>query len=202
MRVMLDGHCLDEQSDTLRDALALASGRAEQLGRLILEVHADGQPLEPEALGTPEAHAGPIDELSLVSAEPNAFGLNILHESAAAIDQALGMQTQAADLMEQGDSAQAFKSLSGALAMWDMVQQAVGQTQGFAPPADAQTAAEVDGHIAKLRDELQAVRKAIESQDWSTLGDTLRFDLAELGQSWSALLRTWADGLPRTSKGD
>ncbi len=198
MRVILDGQCVVEQADSLKDALEAASDRADELGRLILEVNADGEPLPPQSLETPEEHSGAIDELALVSADPQAFALNILHESADAVDQTLKLQVDAADKMEQGEPKDAFEALSAGLSMWDMVQQAIARTREIAPPADAQVAARVDDHITQLRDQLLAVRNSIESQDWASLCDTLRFDLAELGASWSSLLREWADGLPRS----
>ncbi|MCB1281952.1 MAG: hypothetical protein KDB18_10560 [Salinibacterium sp.] len=195
MRVMLDGHCVTEEADSLREALGAASERASQQGRLILEVNADGTPLAPEALESPELHTDKITELALVSAEPRAFGLNILHESAEAIEQAMIGQVEAADLIEKGDPTSAFKSLSGSLALWDMVQQAVARTQEFAPPRDESIGAEVDQRVAELRDQLQSVRASVETQDWAALGDTLRYDLAELGGAWSDVLRRWAGGL-------
>lgn len=198
MRVMLDGQCVVEQADSLRDALAAASNRAEELGRLILEVNADGEPLPPQSLEAPEDHSGSIGELALVSADPQAFALNILHESADAVDQTLKLQVDAANKMEQGEPQDSFEALSAGLSMWDMVQQAIARTREIAPPAEAQLAARVDDHITQLRDQLLSVRGSIESQDWAALGDTLRFDLADLGTSWSSLLREWADGLPRT----
>lgn len=199
MRVTLDGQCVVEQADSLRDALGVAGDRAQELGRLILEVHADGQPLPPQSLETPEAHADPISELALVSADPYAFGLNILHESAEAVDLALTRQIETADQMEQGEPKDAFESLAAGLAIWDMVQQAVGRTREIAPPANEELAAKIDDHISRLRDELLAVRSSIECEDWAGLGDTLRFDLAELGTSWSSLLREWADSMPRSA---
>lgn len=201
MRVMLDGQCVVEEADTLRDALGAASDRASQQGRLILEVNADGEPLAPEALESPESHTKAITELALVSADPKAFGLNILHESAEAIEQAMAQQVQAADLIEKGDPNAAFASLSGALGLWDMVQQAVARTRDFAPPADEAMGSRLDQRITELRDQLQAVRLAVETQDWASLGDTLRYDLADLGTAWTELLREWAGGLSKASGG-
>ena len=174
MRVLLDNHCVSERADSLSDALRAASDRAEELGRLILEVRADGEHLPSESLEAPDEHEAPIAELAVVSAEPAAFGLNMLDEAAVAIAEALKLQVSSADLMEKGDAQKC-----------------------FAPPPTADLNQRVETQIAGLRDQLLVVRTTIEAEDWATLSDTLRYDLAELGQDWIQLLREWAHDLPR-----
>ncbi len=200
MRVLLDDQCVCEHADSLTEALRAASERAEELGRLILEVRADGEHLPSKSLEVPDEHADPIAELAVVSAEPAAFGLNMLDEAAVAIAEALKLQVSAADLMEKGDAQKCFEQLSAALTVWDMVQQAIAQTRQFAPPPTSGLDQRVEEQITGLRDQLLSVRTTIEAQDWATLSDTLRYDLAELGQDWIQLLREWAHDLPRQSR--
>lgn len=195
LRVMLDGECVAESSPNLAEALQAASTRAQERGRLILEVLADGQPLPGSSLDEPLSHPQPISELSLTSADPSAFALNILHEAAEAIDQAKDSQSVAADLLEQGDATQAFEKLSTGLQLWDMIHQVVERTLAIAPPTRAEDRESVDQHVVQLRDRLNDLRDSVNTQDWAALSDLIRYDMAELAQAWAVMLRTWAQGL-------
>lgn len=201
VRVMLDGECVTEASPTLADALHAASTRAAEKGRLILEVLADGHPLPGESLDQPESHAEPVAELSLTSADPTAFALNILHEAADAIEQARERQAVAADVLEQGDITKAFEHLSISLQLWDMIHQVVERTLGIAPPVSDEHRDAINEQVIQLRDRLNELRDAVKAQDWAALSDLIRYDMTELGTSWTTMLRAWATGL-RPSGGE
>jgi hypothetical protein len=201
MKVFLDGECLQESAASLEDALAAANTRAEQRGRLILEILADGSPLPGESLDQPQDHREPISELAMISADPVAFARNILHEAVDALQQAKERQRVAIDLLEQGIATEAFEHLGYGLQLWDMVQQVVSRTSNIAPPADDAQREHIDAQVILLRDRLGELRDAVGQEDWAGLGDLVRYDLTELAESWSVMLRTWADGLGLAGEG-
>lgn len=196
MRVYLDDECVSEQSTGLAAGLRAAVDQAQTRGRIVIEVHADGEPLPGESLDDPDSHSAPIGELRLKSAPPRTFLKMTLHEAADALEQAERAQKEAADLLERGDAKSGFDRLGVAFVLWDAARDVLSKSQqilGIDLDTLRQDPPSVADSVASLCRTLDAARDSIGKEDWATLSDLLRFDLAEEGARWREMLRDLAE---------
>jgi len=208
MRVIFDDAELLSDAATLEQGLRAGTERAEALGRLIVDVVADGEPLPGELLDDPASHAGSFAELRMTSAEPAAFLRVTLMEAADALEQARAEQMVAADHIDQGRAPDAFQALGVALGVWDAVRdlvQRVSQLLGFdLTEASVVVNGEeirVDESVASLSRQLEEVRRCVAAEDLSGLADALRYDLSEEAGRWRFLLTGLAEAV-RNAQGE
>lgn len=190
MRVYIDNTEL-EANNSIADALDAAREHAENDGRLIIDILADGQTIDDAMLDNPPSDSGGISELRLTTTDPVAF----LMETFASARESLALvredQSTAADHLRKGDLEPAVEALNGVLTGWQAVGDVVAQSAELAD-IDLNTF-EFDGlHakdvIEKLGDTLFEIRTNLTHQDWSSLGDAIEYDLDDLAKQWDALL--------------
>lgn len=194
MRVYIDNTEL-EANNSIADALDAAREHAENDGRLIIDILADGQTIDDAMLDNPPSDSGGISELRLTTTDPVAF----LMETFASARESLALvredQSTAADHLRKGDLEPAVEALNGVLTGWQAVGDVVAQSAELAD-IDLNTF-EFDGlHakdvIEKLGDTLFEIRTNLTHQDWSSLGDAIEYDLDDLAKQWDALLAALA----------
>ncbi len=190
MRVYIDNTEL-EANNSIADALDAAREHAENDGRLIIDILADGQTIDDAMLDNPPSDSGGISELRLTTTDPVAF----LMETFASARESLALvredQSTAADHLRKGDLEPAVEALNAVLTGWQAVGDVVAQSAELAE-IDLNTF-EFDGlHakdvIEKLGDTLFEIRTNLTHQDWSSLGDAIEYDLDDLAKQWDALL--------------
>lgn len=208
MRVIFDNAELLNDATTLEQGLRAGTQRAEELGRLIVDVIADGEPLPGELLDDPASHVGSFAELRITSAEPAAFVRVTLMEAADALEQARAGQLLAADHIDQGRAPEAFQALGVALGVWDAVRdlvQRVSQLLGVdltgASVVVNGEQTRVDESVASLSRQLEEVRRCVAAEDLAGLADALRYDLSEEAGRWRSLLTGLAEAV-RNSQGE
>ncbi len=190
MRVYIDNTEL-EANNSIADALDAAREHAENDGRLIIDILADGQTIDDAMLDNPPSDSGGISELRLTTTDPVAF----LMETFASARESLALVREdpstAADHLRKGDLEPAVEALNAVLTGWQAVGDVVAQSAELAE-IDLNTF-EFDGlHakdvIEKLGDTLFEIRTNLTHQDWSSLGDAIEYDLDDLAKQWDALL--------------
>ncbi len=194
MRVWIDNTEL-QASSSLSDALDQAREHSEQTGRLIIDIIADGQPIDDDMLENPPTDEAGISELRLTTTDPVAFLTETLQSAREAIMLVREDQGSAADHLRTGNLNPAVESLSAVLTGWQAVRDVVGQSAALAD-IDLSTLAfqntTADACIAKLGETLGEVRDNLTRQDWSSLGDTIEYDLDEQAQRWDSMLEAMA----------
>lgn len=190
MRVWIDSTEL-ENTDSVSDALDRARAVSEDSGRLIVDITADGEPIDETLLDDPPGDTAGIDELRLTTTDPVAF----LIETFASARESLALvredQGTAAGHLRTGDLQPAVEALNAVLTGWQAVGDIVGQSAELAR-IDL-TTFEFDGRraydcITQLGQSLGEIRTNFEREDWSSLGDTIEYDLDEQAQRWDAML--------------
>lgn len=194
MRVWIDSTELNA-SDSISDALDQAREHSEQSGRLIIDISADGQPINDDILeNPPNDHAG-ISELRLTTTDPVAFLTETLHSARETITLVREDQGTAADHLRTGQLEPAVESLTAVLTGWQALRDVVGQSAVLAD-IDLSTikvqATTAEACINKLGQTLSEIRDNLTSQDWSSLGDAIEYDLDEQAQQWDAMLQAMA----------
>lgn len=207
MRVTLDGESVTVAEPTLRAALDAARDAAGQLGRVIVEAKADGRPVPDELLETPTDESIEGVELSFITAEPRALVQTTLLEIADVLGRTPDVQLKAAAAFQRGEQDEALEAMADALAVWDTVRRAVQEgpallnipleqflvSAGTVPTGERDGRAEhILGHIGALSDLLSAVKRALQTKDWSTLADLLEADLNAAAVRWQRILRDMA----------
>lgn len=190
MRVYIDETELDSNA-SIADALDAARDHAESTGRLIVDIHADGEPIDDALLDTPPTDNAGINELRLTTTDPVAF----LMETFASARESLALvredQSTAADHLRTGELEPAVESLNAILTGWQAVGEVVAQSAELAE-IDL-NAFDFDGTnasttIDKLSETLFEIRTNLTHQDWSALGDAIEYDLDDLATQWDTLL--------------
>ncbi|MEM9372842.1 MAG: hypothetical protein AAGA55_04285 [Planctomycetota bacterium] len=193
MKLIMDGQTVADDVAGVAQAIDLAREKSAEVGRLIIEVTADGASAE-ALLETPPADDAGVVELGVVTASKGAFLAETLHDAGDALDRVRIDQKQAADLIDRGEVAEATASLGGVMEGWQAVRTVVEQASALMGvdlhsfEVDGTGAAET---ITGFASDLVGLRDAVSNEDWSALGDVLAFDLEQRAESWKVLL----DGL-------
>lgn len=197
MRVILDDTPLSDAPNTLAEAIDLAADRAASLGRVVIDILADGRAIGPDELDDAQALAHSCEEVHLTSAEPRVFVRVTLLDARDALGRARLDQRLAADAVEAGRTQEAFGLIEGAFSLWQAARQAldqgaqlVGLDLSTLPPDLGEALPPVIESLAAC---LEEVRRCLGAQDWSGLSDLLRYDLDELAQQWQSVLERVAD---------
>ena len=193
MKVILDDAPLTETPATLAEAIAAAAEHARANSRVIVDIHADGRAIGAAELDDEEAMQHACDELRLTTAEPRAFVAVTMRDAADALGSARESQQQAAELIEAGNSDEAFRALEQGLDLWQAARQSLDQGSQLLGLDLSEVPLEnpdaLPEAIAKLSASLEEVRRTVGAQDWAGLSDCLLYDLEDLIGEWQSLLR-------------
>jgi len=190
MRVFIDETELDN-NDSVADALDAARDHAENTGRLIVDIHADGEAINDALLDNPPNDNAGISELRLTTTDPVAFLIETFASARESLVLVREDQATAADHLRKGELEPAVEVLNAILTGWQAVGEVVAQSAELAE-IDL-NAFEFDGTnasavIEKLGDTLFEIRTNLTHQDWSSLGDAIEYDLDDLAKQWDGLL--------------
>ena len=188
-------------AQTVLEAKQLAANR----GRIIVDAHCAGQPVDLDLLDTQFDQSLPgHDELRLTSAEPAALVAAALRGIAESLTSLEAEQHRAATEICCGRVSQAAGRLPAISSVWERSAQTVGQAQqmlavfdqvGASAAAAGIDAATARVHISALATHLKILKAALAHEDWSSLADLLEYGLCETAQSWAHWLNTAADAL-------
>ncbi len=195
MQLWIDNTQLDA-SDSLEAAFEIARKHAEDAGRLIIDIQADGQPIADALLEEPPSDSAGINELRLTTTDFNAFLIETISTAKEALEGTRQEQNEAADQIRTGEFEPAVESLKSVLEGWHAVRDVVGQSAalaGFEIDELRVTDAKGTEHtgnecVAQLPVALGEIRNCLGKQDWSSLGDALEYDLDDQATLWDGLL--------------
>jgi hypothetical protein len=208
MNVLLDGMPIDAPGESLESALREGARAAAAKGRMIVELEVDGAMLWGDALAdamSGGSHALP-QQVSLVSADPRSLARLTLLDAAEGLESSRADHQAAAEELQVGDNAVAIGRLGSVFGAWQNARDAFQRSTkllGLSPDAvSAQDAAGKTVSAAEcatsLARRLHSARGSMESGDWSSLADTLAYDLTEEIGVWTSLLRATADRIAGT----
>ena len=190
MRVMIDNTEL-QTSDSIANALDAAREHAEKSGRLIVDINADGEPIDDTLLDNPPEDNAGIALLELTTTDPVAFLVETFSSARESLALVREDQGTAADHIRTGQLEPAVESLNAIMTGWQAVGDVVSQSAELADIDLASFSFENTSAtecIGKLSDTLFEIRTNLTHQDWSSLGDAIEYDLDEQAQQWDALL--------------
>lgn len=190
MRVTIDNTEI-QTSDSIAQALDAARDHAEKSGRLIVDINADGEPIDDAMLDNPPEDTGGIEHLELITTDPVAFLVETFTSARESLALVREDQGTAADHIRTGALEPAIDSLNAIMTGWQAVGDVVSQSAELAD-IDLATftfsGSSAGECISKLSETLFEIRTNLTHQDWSALGDSIEYDLDEQAQQWDALL--------------
>lgn len=197
MRAYLDDQPLSPAPSSAGDALRAGSQAAQRLGRIIVDIIADGRAVGPDELGS---GTGPVDELRLVSAEPAELVRAALGDARRLLGDLREVQTRAGDAFLMGEFEDGAVHLREVIGAWQRVRSAAEQAGALlAVPVDSMVLDAGDGprpmrnEVETLAAALSELREAIARQDVAALADLLEYDLGALARRWDRLLGAFVD---------
>jgi len=192
MRIILDDHELDSISGGAGEALESARQACESQGRIITDVFLDDRRLDGPDLDalTADNPAGQV--LRCNSTDP----LNLVAETfeyvSEALDQVSTSHEAIAEHFQAGRMAEGLSELKEALTLWNSVRQGVEQGCLLIGLDIEQWRTEetaVNQALTSLASGLEEIRRAISKQDWSSLADTLGYEMQPVVDDWQAFVR-------------
>lgn len=176
---------------TLGDILDAASQQVESRGRIVVEVHLNGEPLIGEEIDKQRSAAVQGSEVRLITANPRELASETLGQVLTLLEDARDAQSQAAELFQQDKAPEAIRQIGRAVEVWQQTQQAVlFSSMLVGLKLDDQTfeneplTAMTDGllrQITELRDMLAA-------NDTVALADSLGFEWPEMTDRWQRMI--------------
>lgn len=205
MKVTMDGQTIADDAQGVAAALDLARRKADELGRLVIEIHADGAPAPQLLDAMPEDAAG-VRELGVTTAEKGLFLRETILQARDTLERTRADQARAAELLDGGDVSGAIASLRGLVEGWQLVRSVLDQAAALAGvPLENLTAGDTTGDeaVRALAGDLVALRDAVSREDWSALSDVLACELDARAEQWLALLSSLSDrAAPDAPSGD
>lgn len=195
VKVYIDNKPIEIPEPTLAAALTAGVAVAEQSGRIVIEVHADGEPIEGDLLATPSSEPMTADELRLTTADPKSLVCVTLGDAAEGMSQAAPRHKDIAEQIQGGETAEAMESLGEVLSMWQAARQAV---ESGSAVLGEDILAGVDGGeglLEQLAGQLAELQTALMGEDWSTVADVLSFDLTPQAERFAGALKNASEGL-------
>ncbi|MFG0275845.1 MAG: hypothetical protein ACF8QF_12405 [Phycisphaerales bacterium] len=197
MKIFVDETEAPAGGATLGAALDAARRVADEQGRIIVEVWADGERIPDHDLADPPTFEPYADEIRMVTAAPEALVVTTLLDAADALEEVKAIQAGAARKMQTGDTPEAMGAFGEALAVWEAVRRSVsegcsliGRSPGeLLGAGGAGTLAEASKALAA---DLTTLRDYAQAEDWSSAADILEFDLSERADAWQDILRRLA----------
>ncbi len=190
MHIWIDDTQLSDATD-INEALDNARLHAESAGRLIIDILVDGQPAPDELYGETPETLGPIQELRFTTADTQSMVNESISTAIDSIDLLKADQVQGAQQIRSGELGDAMDTLRAILEGWQAMRDMVDQITQITDLdiQSVQVGSEPGSVIVQsLSTALSEVRETLQSEDWSSLGDVIEYDLEELATKWSALL--------------
>jgi hypothetical protein len=160
--------------------------------RLIVHVLIDGQ--EPNFGQMSSVRQAPLHghTVFIETADPREVAYNVLDGVAAQLAQAERAKSEAADMLQRGETSSAMTRLSSCFSTWQTAQQSLVQTARllhvdlatFAPEGKLLTDLQ-----AEFAEQLKQIKSALENRDYVTLSDILTYETTDTTSRWSAAVR-------------
>ncbi len=191
MAVYLDDEQVQLEGVDLASVLASAKDRLAPSGRVVVEVHVDGQPVVGDDLDEKQ-QVDPLEaELRLYSADPRELAVATLQQVQEKLDDAAEAQLRAAELFQQDQQNEAMAEVGRAVTVWQQLQQAV-LTSSQLLDIDFDTKTVDDQSVSQITDgllgQLRSLREMLSSGDSVALADALAYEWPETVERWDRFI--------------
>lgn len=191
MPIFIDDQVSPLAGATLGEIIDAASRQVEARGRVVVEVHLNGESLIGDEIEKKRASNIGGGEVRLITANPRELAAETLGQVLTLLNDARDAQAQAAELFQQDNAPEAIRQIGRAVEVWQQTQQAVlfssmlvGLKLDDQKFDNEPLTAMTDGllrQITELRDMLTA-------NDTVALADSLGFEWSEMTDRWQRMI--------------
>lgn len=191
MPIFIDDQVSPLAGATLGEIIDAASRQVEARGRVVVEVHLNGESLIGDEIEKKRASNIGGGEVRLITANPRDLAAETLGQVLTLLNDARDAQAQAAELFQQDNAPEAIRQIGRAVEVWQQTQQAVlfssmlvGLKLDDQKFDNEPLTAMTDGllrQITELRDMLTA-------NDTVALADSLGFEWSEMTDRWQRMI--------------
>lgn len=187
MHVLLDGTKCTFAADSIAAAIEQAVEQAHALGRIVVQVDVDHQPMELEQLQDQAFTAGTADEISITSLTEAELLLSSLDLGRSAIEVAQDHFNKAAQMIQLGNTSPGMNELSQGIDLWKTVEETVFR-EAVVQIRNSEIQLELNTHVENLRKALETIQTSINAGDLVSLGDSLLYEFPDTSREWSDFL--------------
>ncbi len=187
MPVLIDDHPMGNVTGSLGDVLLAAQKELEPLGRIIVEVLLDGQPLIGDQLFDRQEEPLGDMTLNLITANPRELVVDTLGEIHRMLQVAGEQQNEAADYLQRDDQRSALERIGESMTIWQQTERAVRESAQIMEVSlddlviDAFTFSEL---TADLIERLSGLRDLLTANDFVAVADTLQYEWPDVTMRW------------------
>ncbi len=189
MRVILDGRQIASNVGNVAEAVEKVRALTQTSGRVVTEVLRDGATFDPFG-EEGQATSGGSKELTFTTQPITEVVACAYKDAEGTLAELAALQSQTADKLLSGVSAEAAGMLDGVLSQWDQIQQCVATGCALMGEAGSKDEASVEHAVKSLLAKLSALKSAVQASDWVTVSDLLAYDFGPLTEEWRGLLHT------------
>jgi hypothetical protein len=194
MRAFLDDAPLPTERPTLAAAIRAGSARAQQSGRVVVEVFVDGQQAGESLLDQPSDDPT-TSEIRLVSIAPRELVRQTMLDCIDALQAANTDQLETARLVQAGKIEEALEPLGRAVGTWQAVRDAIERSTAILHGRQNLESPALHSLLEGLAGRLEEIRSSLAREDWCALADVLAYDMPEQVKQWSDALAELAGRL-------
>ncbi len=206
MQVLLDDGLLMGIFSDVAAALEAGRVKAEEQGRVIIDVILDGEVVSEEDLSrmcVGESQATP-ETVQLNTADPIELTRTVLEQAEEALGQAVQLQAKVGEMLQSGEVSDAMGYLTAPMELWGQVYQAVVQCALLlgVDLAEVKAGGEpADQIVGGLAEQLRQVRDALVSEDQVALADEFSYELADTADRWETLIQVMREHVAAAAAG-
>ena len=193
MDIYLDDEAMTLEVRTLGELIHAAQGVLQPRGRVLTEVHYDGQELSAEQMMVGGDEPIAATEVRLYSAEPAELALGALEGARQELEKIDTAQKEAAELFQSDRELDAMTNMRQVIQSWQDVQQAIQHSAEITDvPLEQMT---VDGRSVleladRLADQLRELQELLVNQDTLATADVLQYEWPDTVATWDRLVET------------
>ena len=161
--------------------------------KVVVDLRCDGQPISGEDLD--RVLDSQIDLYQCIEMQTRSVTSMVkvtLAQAIEAFEEAMAAREQIADCLNEGRTPEAMKKLKELFGIWKQVQQALpicAEALGVCLDDLSADGVSLPEALDAIRDQLAALKSAIEAGDYVLVGDIIRYELEEPLAQWLELMR-------------
>ena len=177
---------------TLEAALRDVQSNVCAPGRFVVALRCNGQDVPSnEMSATLTKSASTFDRLEVFTSTREGLVTDAMAQASAALQRTEDTCRRIAELLTEGNAADAMQDLGECLGVWQTIHEAVRQSIHIieVDPESTMIAGEtLSILIARPKEVLLRVKQALESQDHVLLADVLQYEFEEVTQQWHNII--------------
>jgi hypothetical protein len=160
--------------------------------RILVGFRCDGEDIAGPAMAeTLQRPVASFERLELFSSTKEDLVVDTMEQASTSLEEAETTTQNVAELLIQGKSSEAIRTLGDCLRVWQQVHDAVGKSLMLLEMDPEETTVRdqpLSTAIARPKDVLLQIKQALTAQDYVLLADVLQYELADVTNLWHLLI--------------